>query len=327
MLFGIDGLVDEEPVAKVILNKLLKEEEEAISDYALSHPKERHGEIQFNLDQQGIATVSFSSVYRRLKEEGLIKEHHLRVPKHKKGKATATYVHQIWLLDISFISVKNSFWYFITVIDLYSRYIVGWDLSATMTSKDVQKTVDFALLQHGFYQRGDKPKIHSDNGSQMKAKSFKAFLKDLGMLSEYSRHQMKHPRQGIINWFVRQIIDKTKIKIYGDGKQIRDTNYVDDIVEALLLAIASEKTNGEVYNVDGFPISLKDIVEKMIKIYGNGEYELIPFPSESKKIEIGDYIADYSRLKKTIGWEPKIDINEGLKRTFKYYEKYKQYYW
>jgi len=122
-------------------------------------------------------------------------------------------------------------------------------------------------------------------------------------------------------------MDKTKIKIYGDGKQIRDTNYVDDIVEALLLAMASEKTDGAVYNLGGFPISLKDIVEKMIKIYGNGEYELIPFPPESKKIEIGDYIADYSRFKKTIGWEPKIDIDEGLKKTFEYYEKYKQYYW
>lgn len=203
-LFGLDGLVDEEPVAKVILNKLLKEEEEVISEYALSHPKERHREIQFNLDQQGIATVSFSSVYRRLKGEGLIKEHHLRVAKHKKGKLTAKYVHQIWLLDISFISVKNSFWYLIAVIDLYSRYIVDWDLSATMTSKDVQKTVDFALLQHGFYEREDKPKIHSDNGSQMKAKSFKAFLKDLGMLNEYSRPHVPED-QAVLERFFRTI--------------------------------------------------------------------------------------------------------------------------
>ncbi len=108
-LFGVDGFVDQEPIAKVISNKLLTEEEGAIYEYARLHPKERHREIQFNLDRHGIATVSFSSVYRRLKEEGLIKEHHLRVAKHKKGKVTATYVHQIWLLDISFISVKNSF--------------------------------------------------------------------------------------------------------------------------------------------------------------------------------------------------------------------------
>ncbi len=51
------------------------------------------------------------------------------------------------------IAAVDSFWYLIAVIDLYSRYIVGWDLSAIMTSKDVQKTVDFALLEHGFYER------------------------------------------------------------------------------------------------------------------------------------------------------------------------------
>jgi UDP-glucose 4-epimerase len=141
------------------------------------------------------------------------------------------------------------------------------------------------------------------------------------------RHQMKHHRQGIINWFVRQVLDGTKIKIFGDGKQIRDTNYVDDVVEALLLAMACEKTNGEVYNLGGAPISLIDIVEKMIKIYGKGDYEVTSFPPESKQIEIGDYIADWSKFKKTTGWEPKINLEEGLKITFEYYKKYRQYYW
>jgi UDP-glucose 4-epimerase len=141
------------------------------------------------------------------------------------------------------------------------------------------------------------------------------------------RHQMKHYRQGIINWFIRQIIDGVKIKIYGDGKQIRDTNYVDDVVEALLMAMASDKTNGEIYNLGGFPVSLKDLVEKMITIYGKGDYDLFPFPPESKQIEIGDYIADYSKFRDTIGWQPRTNIEDGLKLTFKYYEKNKQYYW
>ena len=187
MLFGIDGLVDEKPIAKVVPNKLLAEEKQVILDYALLYPEQRHREIQFNLDQQGLAYVSFSSVYRQLKERNLIKEHHIKAPKHKKGRPVAKYVHEIWLVDITFIPVGNSFWYLIAVIDLYSRYIVGWDLSATMTSKDVQKVIDFALLEYGFYEKKNKPKIHSDNGSQMKAKSFKVFLKDLGILNEYSR--------------------------------------------------------------------------------------------------------------------------------------------
>ncbi len=141
------------------------------------------------------------------------------------------------------------------------------------------------------------------------------------------RHQMHHHKQGIINWFIRQLIDGQKIKVYGDGKQIRDTNYVDDVVEALLLSAASDKTNGEIYNIGGTPISLLDLVKKMIEINGSGSYELIPFPAESKKIEIGDYIADHSKISKAVGWEPKVSVEEGIKRTLDYYRKNKQHYW
>jgi len=203
-LFGIDGLVDEKPIAKVIANKLLREEEEAILNYARLHSEERHREIQYNLDKQGLATVSFSSVYRRLKKKDLIKEHHLKAPRHKKGRPTATYAHEIPLVDITYVPVGNGFWYLIAVIDLYSRYIVGWDLSATMTSMDVQRVIDFALLQYGFYEKEDKPKIHSDNGSQMKAKSFKAFLRDLGVLNEYSRPHVPED-QAVLERFFRTV--------------------------------------------------------------------------------------------------------------------------
>lgn len=141
------------------------------------------------------------------------------------------------------------------------------------------------------------------------------------------RHQMKHPRQGIINWFVRQIIDGKKIKIYGDGKQIRDANYVGDVVEAFLLSMASKETNGEIYNIGGCPVSLVDLIETMIKIYGKGEYEIVSFPSDYQKIEVGDYIADYSKFKRVTGWSPKVSLENGLSMTFEFYEKYKQYYW
>ncbi|MEW6609355.1 MAG: GDP-mannose 4,6-dehydratase [bacterium] len=141
------------------------------------------------------------------------------------------------------------------------------------------------------------------------------------------RHQMKHSRQGIINWFVRLGIDNEMINIYGDGKQIRDTNYVNDVVEAMLLAMGSEKANGEIFNLGGYPTNLVDIVKLIIKISGKGKYQLIPYPPESKIIEIGDYIADYSKIKSILGWQPKISLEEGLKRTIEYYEEFKKYYW
>jgi len=141
------------------------------------------------------------------------------------------------------------------------------------------------------------------------------------------RHQMKHHKQGIINWFIRQLIDGQKVKIFGDGKQIRDTNYVDDVVEALLLAAASDKTNGEIYNLGGTPINLVDLVRMMIKVNGSGELTLVPFPPESKKIEIGDYIADHSKIKGALGWEPKTTLEDGIKKTFDYYRANKKFYW
>lgn len=141
------------------------------------------------------------------------------------------------------------------------------------------------------------------------------------------RHQMKHHRQGIINWFIRQLIDGETILLYGDGSQIRDINYVDDVVEALLLAMSSEKANGEVYNLGGTPISLKETIELMIKVYGQGSYKVCPFPEERQKIEIGDYVADYAKFTMSTGWVPTTSLTEGLRSTFEYYVRHKASYW
>jgi UDP-glucose 4-epimerase len=141
------------------------------------------------------------------------------------------------------------------------------------------------------------------------------------------RHQMKHHKQGIINWFIRQLIDGQTIKLYGDGKQIRDINYVDDVIEAMLLVACSEKTNGEVFNLGGIPKNLIDLVKVMISVYGKGNYELITFNEDLKRIEIGDYVANYEKIKTTVKWQPKTSLEEGLRLTFDYYEKYKKHYW
>jgi len=141
------------------------------------------------------------------------------------------------------------------------------------------------------------------------------------------RHQMKHHRQGVLNWFIRQIIDGATIKIYGSGSQIRDTNYVDDVVDALLLAMMHEETAGEVYNIGGEPFSLVDFVEKLIEVNGGGSYEIIEYPCELKTIEIGNYIANYDKFSTLTGWKPKVNLEEGLKRTLAYYKQCKSMYW
>ena len=142
------------------------------------------------------------------------------------------------------------------------------------------------------------------------------------------RHQMKHSKQGFLNWFIRLAMDNQEISIYEPGSQKRDFNYVDDVVEAMLLTIASDKANGEVFNLgSGEPISVKDIAQKVIEIVGSGKIKLISYPEEKKKIEIGDYYASFTKINQTIGWNPKTPLEEGLKKAVDYYKKYKNFYW
>ena len=184
--FGLNGLADRPPLAKNVSNRLLLEEETAIFQYANEHPQQHYREIKFNLEKQDIY-ISASTVYHRLKEKKLIKEHKILEPKKRWLRPEATTPHQHWLIDLTYILVGSAFWYLIAIIDLYSRYVVGWELSASSTTRDVQRTIDFTLAKYGLHQKDNKPIIHSDNGSQMKARSLKKFLRDLGILNDYSR--------------------------------------------------------------------------------------------------------------------------------------------
>lgn len=136
------------------------------------------------------------------------------------------------------------------------------------------------------------------------------------------RQLIRHARQGFIGWFIRQIVEGAQIQIFGDGNQIRDFNYVDDVVEAMLLAAASENADGEIFNLGGQEhISLKTLVELMIEVSGGGSYRLVPFPPEKKRIDIGDFYGDYSKINKALGWEPKVSLREGIRKTIEYYRE------
>jgi UDP-glucose 4-epimerase len=142
------------------------------------------------------------------------------------------------------------------------------------------------------------------------------------------RMLMRHNRQGFLPWFVRQAIEGRTITLFGTGEQRRDMNEVSDVVEAFLLVGASNDTNGQAYNLGHLrPVSLREIVEILIDLCPGCDYRLVPFPEEKRRIDIGDYWGDYSKIRQTVGWEPAVEPGEGLERMVRYYREHRQHYW
>jgi len=116
------------------------------------------------------------------------------------------------------------------------------------------------------------------------------------------RQLLKHNRQGFIAWFIRLAIEDREIQIYGDGSQRRDFVYVDDAADAFLRAGASDACNGQVLNVGGLePVAHKDLVDLLIRVAGSGRHRFIEWPPEKKAIDIGDFYADSTRIRQTLG--------------------------
>ncbi len=135
------------------------------------------------------------------------------------------------------------------------------------------------------------------------------------------RMRIKDSRQTFLGTWVRLLVQGKAFEVW-EGDQLRDFTYVDDAVEALLLAAASEQANGQIFNLGGdCIISLKDLAELMIKVNGGGTYVVRPYPSERKQIDIGNYYADFSRIKSVLGWEPRIPLQEGLVRILGFYRE------
>ena len=141
------------------------------------------------------------------------------------------------------------------------------------------------------------------------------------------RQLIRHSRQGFIAWFIRKAVLGEEIQIYGDGSQKRDFDYVDDVVDAFLRAGASDQAPGQVFNLGGeTAISLLDLAKMLIDIVGAGSYTLVPFPEDRKRIDIGDFEADASKIRAALGWQPRVGLREGLERTVDYYRQHKERY-
>lgn len=141
------------------------------------------------------------------------------------------------------------------------------------------------------------------------------------------RQHIRGNRQGFATVFIRQALRGETISLYGGGSQLRDFNYVDDVVTALLLAITNVQCAGHVYNLGSRrAYSLIEFVD-LLKKNCTFKIESVPFPEDKKIIDIGDYYGDFSRFQAVTGWQPAVDLDEGLERTLEFYREHKEVYW
>jgi nucleoside-diphosphate-sugar epimerase len=142
---------------------------------------------------------------------------------------------------------------------------------------------------------------------------------------------MKHDRQGFITTFLRRAIQGEPIRVFGDGSQVRDFTYVSDAVDAFLAVALTKEAYGGAFNVGGLrPVSLLEVAGLCQELAGGGEnrvVEAVPWPPDRKRIDIGSVFVDHTSLSSTTGWEPTVDLREGLEHTIEFYKVHGDHYW
>jgi UDP-glucose 4-epimerase len=141
------------------------------------------------------------------------------------------------------------------------------------------------------------------------------------------RMRIKDARQTFLGIWIRNLIEGKPIQVFGNGQQRRDYNYVDDLVDALIIAATENKAIGGVYNLGApDPISLSETAKIMCHEIEGASWILVPFPQERKAIDVGDFICDYSLFSNQFKWKPTINFQQGIRKSIEYFRNELKYY-
>lgn len=135
------------------------------------------------------------------------------------------------------------------------------------------------------------------------------------------RMRIKDARQTFLGIWIRLLLEGRPFEVWG-GQQLRDFNFVDDAVEAFLIAAADDNALGRVFNLGSREVvSLKELAERLVEANGGGEYRVCEYPTDRAAIDIGDYYSDFSQIENVLGWQPKTDLSQSLALTLDYYRE------
>ena len=152
-------------------------EKQAIEDFHGQFPLEGYRRLAFMMLDRDVVAVSPSSVYRVLRDAGLLRKWNRKVSRKGTGFVQPLRPHEHWHVDVSYINICGTFYYLCSLLDGCSRYVVHWEIRKSMTEADVEIIIQRAREKFP----GVGPRIISDNGPQFIAKDFKEFIRICGM--------------------------------------------------------------------------------------------------------------------------------------------------
>jgi transposase InsO family protein len=195
---------------------ILAEEKGAVIAYALAHPRDGYRRLAWMMIDEDVAYVSPTSAYRILSDADLLYRWK-RSTSAGERPPDPKAPNERWHTDLMYLRVQDTWYFLVTVLDAYSRYVVHWDLLTTMTAAAVRVVIHDALKK-----TGAKPQVVTDNGSQFTAKDFKELVRDFGL--EHIRIRTYHPESnGRIERFhrsTREALDDHELHNLGRAREI-----------------------------------------------------------------------------------------------------------
>lgn len=263
--YGFDGLAPRPRARNTYWNKIPDEIRTEVINMALEYPEESSRNLACKMIDEREYYISESSVYRILKEFGLITQPAFNtMAAADEFKNKTTRINQMWQTDFTYLKVIGWGWYYLsTVLDDYSRYIVHWELCSSMTSKDVQKTLDEALRKANL-KGMEMPELLSDNGPCYISNELKEYIHQKEI--NHFHGKPNHPQtQGKIERYHRSMKNIIKLdNYYLPGQlELRIEEFVDYYNNRRYHESLNNLTPADVYfSRDKHILELRQIIKK-----------------------------------------------------------------
>lgn len=247
---GYDGLLPAKRTSNRQWNSIPESQKDLVTELALEHTELSSRELAFKITDEQNIYISESSVYRILKQRGLIPApNHVLLEAADEFKNKTQFVHQMWQTDFTYFKIIGWGWYYLsTVLDDYSRYIIHWELCDSMKSKDVIRTVNTAI-EKARLKTKQKPKLLSDNGPCYVSNDLKTYLKEELNMKQVHGKPMHPQTQGKIERYHRTMKNVVKLNHFYHPEELIDAlkNFINNYNNSRYHESLNNLTPADVY--------------------------------------------------------------------------------